>query len=940
MLHPRYAHCRCRTRIFRLGLAFLLAVGVRGAEVVSAVRVRAGVPRLIVHGREVPPLLFFTSPPASGVRFARGQVILERRRGEITVFAPGPARSAAVTAEAEVVMEQGFVDDATAQVRVCWNRRTDAAYILGLQFTHAVRRVKLWKKNRAGKWETWFTVPWPWEIGRSVRLRIVVRPGHVAGYVNGRLVAERDDPTPLPPGNVGLGAYCCRARFAGVRVRAGGRPWLRGFPQTATGLPTPWRCGDSTPRLQAFARAGVRLFTWALPMDRWWIGPGEINPGDVEAEIAAMARAVPGGMVLLRVSVNPPLWWIEKHPEERMVLRTLDGRQWQARWAAMGSQLWRREAGRALEEFVRRLAAGPMGGHILGWHIAAGDCGEWSYAWTEAYADYAPAQQRAFRAWLRDKYGTDAALQKAWHRQGVLLKTATVPSPERRRRASLGELRDPRREQDVIDYLRFHSETCAGALCHFCTLAKKACRARYITGAFYGYWVTAGWRPASWYDAGHRALQRVLDCPAVDFICDPYDYRDRGPGAPWTSQAPAAAIRAAGKLPISEDDTRTFLTPDNAAHAFGRCPDRAATIGVLERNWAAVVTRGGGLWWMEQGPGWFDDKAVLEAIRNMTRLTARLPAAARTSAAEIAVIIDEHSAAATAHTSNLILPFLIDQIAGELGRCGAPYDVLLASQVQACRPYTLYLLPFVCSPSEKVRVQLRRLYTPGRTFLWLHAPGLITAAGPSAEAASRLTGLRFELRRIGGPVHVTLLPAALERWPPLSPGLRYGTLRRVAPILEVADPAAQILGIGRATALNVQDGCSWPRPCWQGVGLAAKRVDGATVLFSCTASVPAELLREIARKAGVHIWNEQGDFVSASRSMAALHAAYSGRHVLNLPGAFAVRDAFTGKPIGQNITRISCNLSMGRTRVWLLEPPLERTRTPHRSRRSAGDAEP
>jgi len=470
-----------------------------------------------------------------------------------------------------------------------------------------------------------------------------------------------------------------------------------------------------------------------------------------------------------------------------------------------------------------------------------------------------------------------------------------------------------------MDYLRFHSETCADALCHFCTVAKKACRGRYIVGGFYGYWLTAGWRPASWHDAGHHALHRVLQCPSVDFICDPYNYRDRGPGAPWTSQAPAAAIAAAGKLHLSEDDTRTFLTPDDAGHAFGRCPDRATTIGVLERNWAATVTRGGGLWWMEQGPGWFEDEAVLKAIRNMTSLTTRLPAAARKSAAEIAVVLSERSADVTAQTCNLLLPLLIDQTAGELGRCGAPYDVLLSSQMESARPYRMYILPFVYGPTEAERVRLRRLYGPGRTFLWLHAPGLITSAGPSAEAASRLTGIRLEMREIGGPVHVTLLPAALRRWPHLPEDLRYGTLGRIAPVLEVTDPAAEVLGIGRATSLDVLDGRYWPRSTWQGVGLAEKRVDGARVLFSTTGPVPACLLREIAREAGVHIWTERGDYVTASEGLVALHAAYDGRHVLHLPHRTDVREAFTGRLVGRNTTRIDCDLPPGRTRVWLFK---------------------
>jgi len=839
---------------------------------ISQVRVEDGIPTLFVHGKLTPPLMFWLPSPLGLLARDGDGLVLSQHPGQGWAGVQVP--SGRLVIEADVTMAEAFVPDATALLQATGGPGAVEGYLLGLQYLPEGNRIKLWKSTRYG-WDTWFTIPWPWQMGKAVRLRLEVDGARVAGYADGQLVAQRDDPQPVSPRWVTLGAYCCRARFEKVNGAAGGAA-LPALAFEGGRLAPPWRASAGSSQISALARVGIHLFSFGFSAADWWIGDRRYSFDLPEVLLRSMVEADPRAMALLRVDINPPAWWLEAHPSERMLARSLDGREWGLPWACFASKQWLEDAGAALDALIRHFSASPLNEHILGWHFAAGDCGEWSYYWGEGVTDYSPAQTAAFRQWLRDRYGGDAGLRRAWHRDDVSLEAAEIPLPRRRYIASLGFLYDPVREADCIDYRRFHSEAAADAICHFAQIAKRACGGRQIVGAFYGYHLPGAWRPADWHDAGHQALARVLACPHLDFICAPNNYRNRGPGGGCAPQTLPASIALAGKLYLAEDDTRTFLTPDDDAHSIGRCPDLQTTVAVLERNWAAAATQGGGLWWMDQGGGWYDDSELVAALGRLVRRHAELPSAAFRSLAEIAVVVDEPSAAYMAQSLDLLLPLLVAQVVDELAYVGAPFDLLLTTDLPRARPYKLYIVPCAPAPSEETRRALRALYRPGATVLWLHAPGLLTDAGPSAEAASELVGMKLALRMIGGPTHIRLLAGSwLSRGFPA--GFSYGTDRCFGPLLEVVDPDAEILGVARCSSMEMPGGILWPLPAYAGPGLAAKKVGGARVIFSAAGPLPAPLVRCIAREAGVNLFDADGNVVYASEGLVAVHDAAAGR---------------------------------------------------------------
>lgn len=111
-------------------------------------------------------------------------------------------------------------------------------------------------------------------------------------------------------------------------------------------------------------------------------------------------------VILCTPSPTPPVWLSQGHPEILMVdasgRRMLHGTRQQATWS---SEVYRRYVGRIDAELARHYGHNPA---VWGWQLD----NELSHYGKEP--DYSEASQAKFRAWLRAKYGTVAALNRDW----------------------------------------------------------------------------------------------------------------------------------------------------------------------------------------------------------------------------------------------------------------------------------------------------------------------------------------------------------------------------------------------------------------------------------------------------------------------------------------------------------------------------------------------
>ena len=516
--------------------------------------------------------------------------------------------------------------------------------------------------------------------------------------------------------------------------------------------------------------------------------------------------------------------------------------------------------------------------------------------------DYSPANVAGFRKWLAARYGTDAALRKAWGDDDVTLATAAVPLKAQRAKAEMGSLRRPDREQAVIDFYLYNSAFVADTIATFAKAVKDATKRQKIVGVFYGYVLQLCGEQRQ-QNAGHLALEEVLACPDVDFLCSPTSYAFRQLGGVGTSHFMSLldSVKQHGKLWFDENDIRTSLAPGKVG-GWGKPKDVAGDVLQQDKELANVLVNGAAQWWFDVGRNRYDDPALMRRIAELTRNASETAALDRSPVDEVALVVDEKSLCYLRVGDRLGHELLLSQLPA-LHRIGAPVGHYLAADLAQLRRHKVLLIPTSFAPTAADRTALDALKADGRILVFLYAPGLYRDGQIDEKAMADFTGIRLKLATEPTPLHVTLRGEH-----PLTKGLAgigYGTKRAVAPVCFADDPQATVLG-------TLPDG----RP-----GLVVKKHEGWTAVHSAAPLLPTALLRRIAESAGVHLTIDTPDVVWASRDMVAVCVDKPGKRVIRLPRKCSVRDLYTGAQLAANADHFEADFADKATRVFILQTP-------------------
>jgi hypothetical protein len=640
-----------------------------------------------------------------------------------------------------------------------------------------------------------------------------------------------------------------------------------------------------------------------------WRAPGHFDYTDFEKRVERILATHPNAYLLPRLYICTPRWWNDAHPEEMMVGHMQSPTEATlGRFPSFSSIAWKKASGNALTRFIRYVERQPYADRIIGYHLASGFTEEWYYTgyWDDVTQDFSEPQRRAFGRWLQERYKTVDRLRQAWEDRIVSFKTVTVPGRPERMNTDLGEFRGVSGvNRKVADYYEFHSHTVANAIRYFSALAKSACGHRKIIGAFYGYLMEM---PVA--EMGHIALREVLQCPDVNFMTAPSSYSHRyvARGASLF-MAPLASVRAHGKLWIDENDLRTHHVP--YVNGFFPTTSPKETENIQLRELAHVLTEATGMWWFDMRGGWYADPATMSSIRRMASLADKALHFNRSSAAQIAVVLDARSLCYLRPGTQFTAPLISNQRL-DLVRLCAPVDYLLLDDLPSSRPYRFYIFlnAFRIDPQQRKTIQ-RIVRRNGCWSLWISAAGLL---GDQVNAAGieQLTGIPVKFSRMLGAYDFTVMPDT-ELTRAGCPAWTTGGL--------AATSTSSAAAVCMSPYMIPEDGVSdvWARSPTSGKPVVvAQHFDGWTSVYSAVPNIPSAILRAMARMAGVHVYAENDDPIYVNRSFLGIHARTAGRKHLCFPRRTEVYDPYREELLSADCSNVEFNMKAGDTRLLFM----------------------
>lgn len=665
-----------------------------------------------------------------------------------------------------------------------------------------------------------------------------------------------------------------------------------------------------TPKyFRQFAETGIHLYSFSATCSGATYGiarPTEVAPGEydysqLDERLQMVVEADPQARIVPRVYLTSPGWWDEQNPEELVIAQDEDGtlRPHEEvpgkRCPSWASQKWREHTAETLRAFISHIEAGPYAQHLIGYHLASGVTEEWMM-WggnDGVWVDYSRPNQEKFRAWLRRKYGNEVArLRRAWGRAEVDFEAADIPARAERQATTFLGLRDPLKEQPAIDFYNYNSDLVAETMAYFARAVKEETQGRALVGVFYGYVMQlSGSGDARLQNAGHLALTEAWDCPDIDFFTSPshYSFRELDPGYS-TFMSLTDSIKLHGKLWFDENDYRTFLTP-GSPRQYGKRETFEESLALQHREMGNLFAQGCGAWWFDMGGGWYDDARMMEAIARMNRTGEEVVGLDRSPVDEIAVVVDPRSPCAVKPGYPLMGPLFVEQVQ-ELGHMGTPFGLYHLDDLPRLERAQFVIFLNVVAPTGKQREMIHRyLRGSGRTALWIWAPGLLTEGGIDEAAMQELTGIRLRASKEEAPLVVSVADRV------------YGTQQRGGPVCWAEDDAAEVLGTLEHNT----------RP-----GLVRKHVDGHTAIYSSAPCLPAWLLRDLARAAGVHLYLDEDAIVYANHSLLSLTAIRDGDHLIRLPEPHTVEDLYGDTSVASAATEFTHPFAKGQTALFCL----------------------
>ena len=466
-----------------------------------------------------------------------------------------------------------------------------------------------------------------------------------------------------------------------------------------------------------FARAGYKLFFvnasfTTLPINSFATGFSPFRVGvfedrnhedfsEFEREVYRILDACPDAVILPRINVSMPIWWVEEHPDE--CVKTPKGGYREA----LFSESFRKDGSELLRRFINHVKATDYSERIGGWQICGGQTQEWFHHDLTGSLDAAKAP---FSKWMKEKYGVN---------------DAEVPT-----RADFLYTGKGENENELARrYVKFCNEEVAKSVDIFASVIKEETDRTQIVGTFYGY----SFESCDTVLFGSHALRCLIDSENLDFFSSPNAYTaNRAFGIDWADMIPVDSVKLHGKLSFIECDIRTHLTraiqdvrpgeypPDiyrtkDGSSVWVGPPTPEGSINALRKCFLHQLTKGSKIWWFDMWGGWYDDSRLMQELENMKKIYEKSLHAPGDECHEVVLFADEEAYANIySHSPELRS---ISDTRTAMGNAGAPYGTFSVRDAEAalkgCRA-AVFPMPI---PSEAGRAAMKLCDEMGIPYL-------------------------------------------------------------------------------------------------------------------------------------------------------------------------------------------------------------------------------
>ena len=345
----------------------------------------------------------------------------------------------------------------------------------------------------------------------------------------------------------------------------------------------------------------------------------------------------------------------------------------------------------------------------------------------------------------------------------------------------------------------------------------------------------------------------------------PFSYFERGAGQPGHLHAPVDSVALHGKLHICEEDTYTHLAEKPPSYLIApgwddRTRSSAETLAVVRRDFGNAFTHRCGMWFFDLlSDGRWSDAELWNSLGALRRIAAEVRSEAP-FAPEIALVIDEDAPHLLRADTYPELLHSLSWWRSELDRIGTPVGYYLESDLGRLPASIKVLVLADAFRLENAELRIVKGYLErGATVIWNYAPGIAGPEGIDAARIGAVTGIEVEPKFDDAPM--TLVSELSKETMEMDP-------KSWRPRFVVTSSDVDVVARYQATGE---------------VSAAAKPAGKGVSLYTATPRLPVGLLREVCRRAGVHLYRDTPGMTGVVGRYLIVHAKEAGKHEFTWP---------------------------------------------------------